>query len=170
MRDDELGVGKGIYLDNNATTRIDPKDIEAMIEDSKKDLAAAKTAAPQPKAEEKKNDFEPLADEISIDDFAKVDLRVATIVKAEEVPEARKLLRLEVDLGFEKRQVFAGIKHAYTDVSKLIGRKVVVVANLKPRQMKFGLSQGMVTAAGPGGTEVFLLSVDEGAKNGDRIH
>ena len=151
-------------------TRIDPKDIEAMIEDSKKDLAAAKASAPAPKAEEKKNDFEPLADEISIDDFAKVDLRVATIVKAEEVPEARKLLRLEVDLGFEKRQVFAGIKHAYTDISKLIGRKVVVVANLKPRQMKFGLSQGMVTAAGPGGTEVFLLSVDEGAKNGDRIH
>ena len=87
-----------------------------------------------------------------------------------EVAEAKKLLKLTVDIGFEKRQVFAGIKQAYTDVKSLIGRKVVLVANLKPRQMKFGLSEGMVTAAGPGASEVYLLSVDSGAKNGDRIH
>ena len=95
---------------------------------------------------------------------------MGTIVEAKEVKEAKKLLQLTVDIGFEKRNVFAGIKQAYTDVQSLIGRKVVLVANLKPRQMKFGLSEGMVTAAGPGATEVYLLSVDTGAKNGDRIH
>ena len=77
---------------------------------------------------------------------------------------------LKVDIGFETRQVFAGIKQAYTDVASLVGRQVVLVANLKPRQMKFGLSEGMITAAGPGATEVYLLGVDSGAKNGDRIH
>lgn len=158
-------------------TRIDPKDIEAMIEDSKQDLQAA-SAQQAPKAENKadKNaeeqatEYEPLAPEITIDDFAKIDLRIATIIKAEHVEGAKKLLRLELDLGFEQRQVFAGIKAAYTKPEELIGKQVVVVANLKARQMKFGLSQGMIMAAGPGGTDVFLLSPDQGAKNGDRVH
>jgi methionyl-tRNA synthetase len=114
---------------------------------------------------------EPLVtDLISIDDFAKVDLRVARIVAAEEVPEAKKLLKLTVSLGGDvRRQVFAGIKAAYKP-EQLVGRLVVVVANLQPRQMKFGLSEGMVTAAGPGGADVFLLGLDEGAQPGMRVH
>lgn len=150
--------------------RIEKTQIDAMIETSKEDLKQAQ--AQTKKTDEKKADdrIEPLAPEIAIDDFAKIDLRVGTIVEAEEVKEARKLLKLKVDIGFETRQVFAGLKQAYPDAKSLIGRKVVLVANLKPRQMKFGLSEGMVTAAGPGATEVFLLSVDSGAQNGDRIH
>lgn len=157
-------------------TRIDPKDIEAMIEDSKQDLKAAQATAPASPAAaaapaaNAAAEYEPLESEITIDDFAKIDLRVATITKAEHVEGARKLLRLELDLGFEQRQVFAGIKAAYKEPEKLVGRQVIVVANLKARQMKFGLSQGMVMAAGPGGEDVFLLSPDSGAKNGDRVH
>lgn len=155
-------------------SRIEKTQIEAMIETSKEDLkeAAAQSA---PKADKKKeageeSRIEPLAPEITIDDFSKIDLRVGTIVSAQEVPEAKKLLQLKVDIGFEVRQVFAGIKAAYTDVNALVGRQVVLVANLKPRQMKFGLSEGMVAAAGPGATDVYLLGVDSGAINGDRIH
>ena len=111
-----------------------------------------------------------LADLISIDDFSKVDLRVARVIAAEEVPDAKKLLKLTVSLGGDvKRQVFAGIKAAYKPES-LVGRLVVMVANLQPRQMKFGLSEGMVTAVGPGETNVFLLSLDEGAQPGMRVH
>ncbi len=157
--------------------RIDPKDVEAMVEDSKQDLKeaqgaqksdakAAQPAAPSAAAE---GAYVPLAPEITIDDFLKLDLRVAQVIKAEEVPEARKLLRLELDLGFEKRQVFAGIKKAY-DPASLIGRKVIVAANLKARQMKFGLSQGMVMAAGEGGSDIFLLSVDDPAPLGSKVH
>jgi methionyl-tRNA synthetase len=113
---------------------------------------------------------EPLAGQCSIDDFAKVDLRVARIVAAEHVPEAKKLLKLSVSLGGGvTRTVFAGIKAAY-DPAALVGRLVVVVANLAPRQMKFGTSEGMVVAAGPGDKAVFLLSPDSGAKPGQRIH
>jgi methionyl-tRNA synthetase len=113
---------------------------------------------------------EPIAPTCTIDDFAKIDLRVARIIKAEEVPEAKKLLKLTVSLGGDQtRQVFAGIKAAYKP-EELVGRLVIVVANLLPRQMKFGLSEGMVTAAGAGGTEVFLLSPDSGAKPGHRVH
>jgi methionyl-tRNA synthetase len=114
---------------------------------------------------------EPLvADLISIDDFTKVDLRVARVLAAEEVPEAKKLLKLTLGLGGDvKRQVFAGIKAAYKP-EQLVGRLVVMVANLQPRQMKFGLSEGMVTAAGSGGPQVFLLALDEGAQPGMRVH
>ena len=142
-----------------------------MIEASKEDLKAAKgAAAPKAEAGAAEGDFEPLQPEITIDDFAKVDLRVGTITKAEEVEGAKKLLSLEVDIGFSKRHVFAGLKAAYKDPAALVGRKVILVANLKPRQMKFGLSEGMVTAAGPGAAQVFLLGVDSGARNGDRVH
>jgi methionyl-tRNA synthetase len=113
---------------------------------------------------------EPLAAQCTIDDFAKVDLRVARVVAAEHVPEAKKLLKLTVSLGGGvTRTVFAGIKAAYEPAS-LVGRLVVVVANLAPRQMKFGTSEGMVVAAGPGEKAVFLLSPDSGAKPGQRIH
>ncbi len=107
--------------------------------------------------------------EIEIDDFMKIDLRIAKIVNAEAVPEADKLIKLQVDLGDGKpRQLFAGIKAAYKP-EDLIGRLTVVVANLKPRKMKFGMSEGMVLAAGPGGSELFILSPDQGAQPGQRV-
>ncbi len=112
---------------------------------------------------------EPLAPEITIDDFTKVDLRIARIVAAEAIPEAKKLLRLTLSLGGDHtRNVFAGIKSAYQP-EQLVGRLVVMVANLAPRKMKFGMSEGMVVAAGTDG-EVYLLSPDSGAKPGQRLH
>ena len=113
---------------------------------------------------------EPMAEECTIEDFMKVDLRVARVIEAEHVPEARKLLQLKLSLGGEEtRTVFAGIKAAY-EPEQLVGRLVVMVANLKPRQMKFGLSEGMVCASGTGGSEVFLLALDDGAVPGQRVH
>jgi methionyl-tRNA synthetase len=113
---------------------------------------------------------EPLADEITIDDFLKPDLRVARIIAANEVPEARKLVQLTLSLGGdEQRNVFAGIKSAYQP-EELVGRLVVMVANLAPRKMKFGVSEGMVIASGPGGEDIFLLSPDDGAQPGQRVH
>ena len=151
-------------------TRVDKKDLDAMIEESK-DLAdepAAATGTPQDSGQPLLD--EPLAEQISIDEFAKVDLRIARVVEANHVEGADRLLQLTLSLGGdERRSVFAGIKQAY-DPEQLVGRLVVMVANLQPRQMRFGTSEGMITAAGPGGEEVFMLSVDEGAKPGQRIH
>ncbi len=110
----------------------------------------------------------PLAPEISIDDFAKIDLRIARIVKAEHVEGADKLLQLTLDIGGETRNVFAGIKSAY-EPEDLQGRLTVMVANLAPRKMKFGMSEGMVLAAGPGGTDLFILNPDSGAQPGMRV-
>ena len=111
-----------------------------------------------------------MAEECSFDDFVKVDLRVARVVEAEQVPDARKLLKLKLSLGGgQYKQVFAGIKAAY-EPEKLVGRLVVCVANLAPRKMKFGVSEGMVVASGPGGPDVFVLSPDEGAVPGQRVH
>ncbi|MFI4874934.1 MAG: methionine--tRNA ligase [Blastopirellula sp. JB062] len=156
--------------------RVDTKRVHAMIEESKEETADADGPNPADEVAAKYNDSadvlaaEPLAEECTIDDFMKVDLRVARVLHAEEVAEARKLLKLTLSLGGdERRQVFAGIKAAYKP-EELIGRLVVMVANLKPRQMKFGLSEGMVAAAGEGGAEVFVLSADEGAKPGHRVH
>jgi methionyl-tRNA synthetase len=113
---------------------------------------------------------EPLAPECTIDDFTKIDLRVARVIAADDVAEARKLLKLTLSFGGDTtRTVFAGIKEAYKPAD-LVGRLVVCVANLAPRQMKFGLSEGMVAAAGPGGANVFLLAVDSGAMPGQRVH
>jgi methionyl-tRNA synthetase len=106
---------------------------------------------------------------ISIDDFNKIDLRIAKIIEAEPVKEADKLLKLKVDLGpLGTRQIFAGIKSAYA-AENLVGRLTVVVANLAPRKMKFGMSEGMVLAAGAGGKDLFIMSPDEGAQPGDRV-
>jgi methionyl-tRNA synthetase len=105
---------------------------------------------------------------ISIDDFGRVDLRVARIVAAEHVEGADKLLKLSVDLGGERRTVFAGIRQAYAP-DQLVGRLTVVVANLEPRKMRFGVSEGMVLAAGPGGKDIFLLSPDAGAEPGMKV-
>jgi methionyl-tRNA synthetase len=107
---------------------------------------------------------------ISIDDFMKVDLRIAKIITAEGVPEADKLLKLQLDIGENKpRQVFAGIKAAYPDPSALVGKLTVMVANLAPRKMRFGLSEGMVLAAGPGGSDLWILEPHEGAQPGMKV-
>jgi methionyl-tRNA synthetase len=105
---------------------------------------------------------------ISIDDFSKIDLRVAKVIHAEAVEGAEKLIRLQVDLGGETRQIFSGIKLAYTP-DELIGRFVVVVANLEPRKMRFGLSEGMVITAGPGGADLWIISPEEGAQAGMKV-
>ncbi|TEW44856.1 methionine--tRNA ligase [Psychromonas algicola] len=150
--------------------RIDAKHVEAMVESSK--ASAAADAAAKEKAAEAASqselDKEPIAAEIDFDTFAKTDLRVALIAKAEHVPKANKLLKLTLDLGGETRTVFAGIKSAYNP-EDLEGKLTVMVANLAPRQMKFGLSEGMVLAAGPGGEDIHILTPDSGAKPGQRI-
>jgi len=149
-------------------TRIDAAKVQAMIDASKEDLAASQTdtGAPAGNGELIKD---PLSPEIDFDTFAAVDLRVALIVKAEAVEGADKLLRLTLDIGDEQRNVFSGIKSAYPDPAKLEGRLTMMIANLKPRKMRFGISEGMVMAAGPGGEEIYLLSPDSGAKPGQRI-
>ena len=148
--------------------RVDMDKVNAMVDDSKENLAPAAPAKEEAEKVQAQPEFDPIADEIQFDDFAKVDLRVAKIVKAEEVPEAKKLLKLTLDIGAENRQVFAGIKSAYT-AEELEGRLTVMVANLAPRKMRFGMSEGMVCAAGPGGKDIWLLSPDSGAQPGMRI-
>ena len=147
--------------------RVDPEMIEKVIEDSKQDLleTQSSTAKPSEKTELEK---EPIAESISFDDFAKLDLRVVRIAKASTVEGADKLLQLSLDLGGETRNVFAGIKSAYTP-EQLEGKLTVMVANLAPRKMKFGVSEGMVLAAGPGGKEIYILEPNEGAHPGMRI-
>lgn len=139
--------------------RVDPKKVDAMIDSSKEEVKS------EPQGWLAK---EPIVEEIEYADFAKIDLRVAKIANAERVEGADKLLRLTLDLGGETRQVFAGIKSAY-DPDALIGKMTVMVANLKPRKMKFGMSEGMVLAAGPGGSDLFVLQPDEGAEPGMRV-
>ncbi|MHB1947777.1 MAG: methionine--tRNA ligase [Gammaproteobacteria bacterium] len=142
------------------TQRLEKKQIEEMKMAAQEDIAKS-TAVTTP-AEPTKTNY------ITIEDFAKIDLRIAKIVVAEHVEGADKLLRLELDLGGEKRQVFAGIKSAYQP-EQLIGRLTVVVANLEPRQMRFGVSAGMVLAAGPGGKDLWILSPDNGAEAGMKV-
>ncbi len=144
-------------------TRIDPLKIEAIIADSRESMQnAAAAGAVKPAA------FEPLADEIDLDTFSRIDLRIARIIKAEAVPNADKLVKLTLDIGSTTRTVFAGIKAAY-DPAQLQGRMTVMVANLQARKMRFGISEGMVLAAGEGGDEVFLLAPDAGARPGMRV-
>ena len=143
-------------------TRVDPVKVAAMVEASKEEAQAAAPKATGPLADE------PIAPEITYDDFAKLDLRIALIKKAEAVPEADKLLRLQLDLGGEVRQVFAGIKSAYSP-EQLEGKLTVMVANLAPRKMRFGMSEGMVLAAGPGGKDLFILEPHAGAQPGMRV-
>jgi methionyl-tRNA synthetase len=155
-------------------TRVEPKQIEAMIEASKADLAATGAkptpldSRPHETATEGHLVREPIGDTIDYGDFAKVDLRVARIAAAESVEGADKLLRLTLDLGGETRNVFAGIRSAY-EAQALVGRLTVMVANLAPRKMRFGVSEGMVLAAGPGGRDIFLLSPDAGAEPGMKV-
>jgi len=143
--------------------RIETDTLETIMEQSKEDLkAATQKTLSGPLADD------PISDEITFDDFAKLDFRIAKIVAAHDVPEADKLLQLTLDIGGVEKNVFAGIKAAYKP-EDLVGRKTVMVANLAARKMRFGLSEGMVLAAGPGGEDIFLLSPDDGAEPGMRV-
>jgi methionyl-tRNA synthetase len=130
-----------------------------MVEASKEDLA---------KTTQKASNMDPITAEISYEDFAKIDLRIARIAKAEHVEGADKLLRLTLDLGDGTRNVFAGIKSAYAP-EQLEGKLTVMVANLAPRKMKFGMSEGMVLAAGPGGKDLWILEPHAGAQPGMKV-
>ena len=145
--------------------RVEMDKVNTMLEESKESLEATPHTVLESNGELAKD---PIADEIEFDDFAKVDLRVALISKAEHVKGADKLLKLTLDLGGETRQVFAGIKSAYQP-EDIEGKLTVMVANLKPRKMRFGMSEGMVLAAGPGGKEIHILNPDEGSIPGMRI-
>ena len=181
-----LKEGHAILPYKHLMGRIDAKQMEALLEPPKEAIDASKKADPKPPNGEahaapgataefalvppeppKPVVIQPIAETISIDDFARLDLRVAKILDAELVVEADKLLRLTLDLGIEQRTVFAGIRSAYHP-KELIGRYTVMVANLAPRKMRFGESQGMVLAAGDG-TGIYLLAPDAGAVPGMRI-
>ncbi len=145
-------------------TRIEPVFIERVIEDSKEDLVE------EQKMQQANDDpsIEPIAEEIVYEDFARLDFRVARIVAASRVEKSDKLLQLTLDIGSETRNVFAGISNAY-DPDDLVGKLTVMVANLAPRKMRFGVSEGMVLAAGSGETEIYILHPDTGAKPGMRV-
>ena len=140
--------------------RVESGKIVKMIDEVKRDVEKERAIV--------KEEPEEQGHQISIEDFLKIDLRVAKIVTASSVAGADKLLKLELDVGGEQRQVFAGIKQAY-DPEGLVGKMVVVVANLAPREMRFGVSEGMILAAGPGGSEVFLLEPSNGSEPGMKI-
>jgi len=140
-------------------TRVDPAAVKALLDASAESLKPTPAAPPEPDATQPR---------ISIEAFAKLDLRIARIDAAEIVDGADKLLKLTVDLGGERRTVFAGIRAAY-DPAKLVGRLTVLVANLEPRKMRFGTSEGMVLAAGPGGGDIFLIAPDAGATPGMKV-
>ncbi|NCT66341.1 MAG: methionine--tRNA ligase [Rhodanobacteraceae bacterium] len=173
------------------TTRIDPKKIEAMIEASKESLKPTDAAAPAPGATPSppnpplegeglkaatgtpaaavSNPQSPVSNPglIAIDDFAKLDLRIGKVIACEFVDGSDKLLRFELDAGeLGKRQIFSGIRAAYGEPDKLVGRSVVFIANLAPRKMRFGVSEGMILSAGSGGSDLFLLDADAGASPG----
>lgn len=152
----------GINTFKPLMTRIEKESIDAMTDASKQHLENTTTPTTGPLADD------PIADEIQFDDFAKIDLRVAKIVKAEHVEGADKLLQLTLDIGGVNKNVFAGIKSAY-DPAELEGKLTVMVANLAPRKMRFGLSEGMVLAAGPGGKDLFILNPDDGAQPGMKV-
>ena len=165
-------TGSQISKFKHMMQRVEIKDVEAMIDETKDEAAAEETQSAANESQDSGQPLkdEPLAEECTIDDFVKVDLRVARIVAAQHVEGADRLLQLTLSLGGdETRNVFAGIKSAY-EPEELIGRLVVCVANLQPRKMRFGVSEGMITAAGPGGSDVFLLAPDSGAQPGQRVH
>jgi len=144
--------------------RVDEEQVNAMIEESKE------TQSPQPSSAEQSEAIpaEPFKPECTIEDFGKIDLRIAKVVKAESVQGADKLLRLELDVGGPQKTCFAAIATAYKP-EELTGKIVVYLANLKPRQMRFGLSEGMILAAGTGGKDIYILSADSGAKPGQKV-
>ncbi len=172
-----LPAGHTINAYSHLMTRIDPKQVVALVEANKESLAPSEPA-PQKHAEKQEKAVAVATAQaeagphISIDDFMKVELRIAKIVDAGHVEGAEKLIRLSLDIGEEKpRQVFAGIKSAY-DPAALVGRLTVMVANLAPRKMKFGMSEGMVLAASGADDKnggIYILSPDSGAQPGMRV-
>ena len=162
-------------------SRLEKKQIDAVVEETKAlfansakadaeaNKAAEKTAATSTALSSENANVEPIAETITIDDFAKLDMRVAKVLKCEAVPESNKLLRFELNLGDHTRQVFSGIKAAYSKPEELEGRFVIMVANLAPRKMKFGVSEGMILSAGTGGSNLFLLSADSGVTAGMQV-
>ncbi|NHR05774.1 methionine--tRNA ligase [Chromobacterium haemolyticum] len=159
-----LLLGKKIHAYQHLMQRIDPVLIDKLIEANKQNMQATADA---PAAAQ----YEPLAETIKIDDFAKLDLRIGKVLECNFVEGSDKLLQFTVDMGFEKRNIFSGIRKAYQEPEKLVGRNVVVVANLAERKMRFGVSQGMIVcASGQDDSEgLFLLDADQGAKPGMRI-
>jgi methionyl-tRNA synthetase len=149
---------------NPLMTRIEPVFIERMIEATKGDLIAEQKIQQGPA----NPPIEAIAAEISHDDFARLDFRIAKIVAAKRVEKSDRLLQLTLDIGSETRNVFAGLANAY-DPRELEGKLTVMVANLAPRKMRFGVSEGMVLAAGSGETDLFILHPDSGAKPGMRV-
>ena len=170
-----LKPGHKVQPYKHLVSRIDPKQIDELLEPETKaeapKAASAAGGAPEFKLEPveppKPPVILPVGETISIDDFGRLDLRVARIVEADLVPDADKLLRLTLDIGVESRTVFAGIRSTYTP-KELVGRLTVMVANLAPRKMRFGESQGMVLAAGDG-SSIYLLAPDSGAMPGMQI-
>ena len=141
--------------------RVDAKQVSSMVEASKENLDAIPASpAAQP--------VEALESEIDIDAFSRVDLRVATVLQAETVEGADRLLRLKVDIGSEQRTIFAGIRQSYAP-EDLLGKQVIVVANLQPRKMRFGVSEGMLLAAGPDGTDVVVAEFRQPRQPGQRV-
>ncbi|BBF84097.1 methionyl-tRNA synthetase [Aquitalea magnusonii] len=161
---DSLLLGNTINTYQHLMQRIDPALIDKLIEANKQNMQATSNA-PAAAA------YEPLADTIKIDDFAKVDLRIGKVLACNFVEGSDKLLQFTVDLGFEQRNIFSGIRSAYQEPEKLVGRNVVVVANLAERKMRFGVSQGMIVCASGAddNSGLFLLDVDQGAAPGMRI-
>jgi methionyl-tRNA synthetase len=162
----DVKLGHAINKFKAMIQRVDSDKVALMIEASKENLQV--TTDTSKKDLSISTDIEPIAETISFDDFAKIDFRVAKIVHAEAVEKADKLLRLELDIGSETRQVFAGIKSAYKP-EDLIGKHTVMVANLAARKMRFGMSEGMVLAAGPGGKDIYILEPNKGATPGMRV-
>ena len=162
-------LGSNVNKFKHMLTRVEEKQVHAMIEESKEEAAADAVASEYNDGAEALEN-EPLTEECTYDDFVKVDMRVARVIEAEEVKESNKLLRLKLSLGGDvTRNVFAGIKGVY-EPEQLLGQLVICCANLAPRKMRFGVSEGMVLAAGPGGKDIFVLSPDDGAKPGQRVH
>ena len=164
-------LGNAVNRFEHMMTRVPAKQVHAMVEESKEsEPNGSETVASRWDDSDEPLAAEPMADEITFDDFVKVDLRVARVIAAEDVPQARKLLKLTLSLGGDhRRNVFAGIKGVY-EPEDLVGRLVICAANLASRKMKFGTSEGMILASGPGGKEIYMLSPDEGAKPGQRVH
>ena len=169
--DDTLSplLGTPVSAFRHMLRRVDLQKVQAMIEESKE--TGSETPSSQYNDSPEPLEKEPLTEELcSFDDFLKVDMRVARVVEAADVEGADKLLRLKLSLGGDvTRTVFAGIKGVYQP-EELVGRLVICCANLAPRKMRFGISEGMVLAAGPGGKDIYLLSPDEGARPGMRVH
>ncbi|HTN00239.1 MAG TPA: methionine--tRNA ligase subunit beta, partial [Planctomycetaceae bacterium] len=169
-------VGTPVSKFEHLMKRVDPAQVQAMIEEGQPAVSAPETTAEAAPAAQYQDGPEALANEplveahCTIDDFVKVDLRVARVLEAKHVEGADKLLQLTLSLGGDvRRNVFAGIKSAYAPEA-LVGKLVILCANLAPRKMRFGVSEGMVLAAGAGGKEIYVLEPDDGAKPGMRVH